>query len=92
MESIKMDQEESTALNLTVDPRVYIRDTYCSMFHKGAALAYIAMQDYDTGFKTYGRIEIIEFLAWGLWVIENFIFKDAEEKRYYDWLRTLKSQ
>lgn len=86
-----MEQKVSTVLNpMQVDPRVYIRDTYATLFHKGAALAYMAMQDYEYNFRTYGRIEIIEFTVFGILEIPNFHTKDIEEKRYSDWLKTLK--
>ena len=91
MESRKKATKENTQLNpIQVDPRVYIRDLYCMLFHKETALAYIATQDYDTGFKTYGRIEVIEFLAFGVGGFNHFEFRDNEEKRYFNWLKNLK--
>lgn len=86
-----MDSAENIQSNLMlVDPRVYIRDTYATLFHKGAALAYIAMQDFDYNFRTYGRLEVIEFTVFGIMNFPNFHLKDIEEVRYSDWLKTLK--
>ena len=67
--------------------RAIIRDTYASVFNRGATLDRMAMADYDTGSNLKGRIEIVEQVALGAKVKPNNFHINQEEQHYMDWLK-----
>lgn len=72
-----------------VDHRPFIRDYYANRFHKGGALDYIALQDFDMGYMIIGRIQVIEYLAWDIWPMpKDSPFKDKAEVHYFQWLQS----
>lgn len=102
MESIKTEKRESISQNRTenefdpylnqspseIDIRVFLRDTYAKMFSKGFSLDMMAYADFNCMNCIIGRIEVIEFLAFGLWEMPlHNPFKNQDEILYFNWLR-----
>lgn len=88
MESHKKDREANTVSNqIQIDVRVAIRDYYANRYNKAGVLDYMAMNDYDMGYMIIGRIQMVEYLAFGIWQFPiKSPFKDKAELQYYQWL------
>lgn len=94
---IKMVTKVNTFQNQTDDPylnqparpvdvRVYIRDYYAKVFNKSFAIEMMARNDFDCFNQVISRLEIIEFLGFGLWD-KKFFFINKDEEAYYKWIK-----
>ena len=84
-ENIVLNRDHDPYLTETfreVDPRVFIRDYYANTFKKQGVLAYLAYQDYDLLSGTISRLEVIEYIAFGLEGFPKFVMSNEEEKKY----------